>query len=178
MSSPAAMEAQVRAAPEIVDAVIAALQTEQGVHVETAVAALGRLAGSSLFRTFGLPIEGMEPGSPVFSDLADEHGPALVEVLGAGLNSLGVRSDAPPAEGANTEPAEPHLSFVESQRLLAGPVRAIGDRHALDDDGLARACALATALLIQRAGAILAPQAAYQVAVYGFVEGTKTVPPG
>lgn len=177
MTSPAGLEAQVRAAPRIFDAVIAALQTDRGVHVETAVMALGRLAGSSLFRTFGLPVEGMAPGSPIFSDIADERGPELVEVLGTGLNSLGVEADAPPAEGANTEPAEPQLSFLESQALLAAPVRAIGEAHGLDDDGLARACALATALLIQRAGAILAPRAAHLVAVSGFVEGTKTVPP-
>lgn len=163
------------AAPQITDAVIAALTNERGVHAETAVIVTARLAGTCLFRTFHLPVEGLEPGAVVLSEIANERGPGLVATLQAGLESLQVDPGSAP-EGANLTPAEPHLGLLETQRLLQDKVTGIGRAAGLDDARLADACALATALMIKRASRALAPRAAVEIAVQGFVEATKTVP--
>jgi hypothetical protein len=142
------------------------------VHAETAIASTARMAGASLFRTFGLPSAGISPGTPVLSDIANEKGPELVEVLEAGLQGLGMNIGAPPA---NSE-AAPQLTFLETEARLAPPLQAIARQHDLDDEDLARACALATALLIYKTREVLAPEVGLGLAVYGFVEGTKTMP--
>ena len=44
-------QAQLRAADERVNAIVASLRTERGVHSETAISAAARVAGTFLFRT-------------------------------------------------------------------------------------------------------------------------------
>jgi hypothetical protein len=168
------LESQIQASREIADAIVTALTTERGVHAETAVVSAARMAGTFLFRSFRLPTTGLAPGSPVLSDQANERGPLLLEVLQAGLSGLGITVDA----GAMQDSPEhrPQLTFLESQRALEPRLAGILTARGLDREGAARACALATALLIHRTRSVLDPRVGFGLAVYGLVEGTKTMP--
>src|SRR5262245_269904 len=153
---PSSIDAQLHASRPIADAIIRALTNERGVHAETAVVAAARMAGTLLFRTFGLPSRDIEPGTPVFSDVANERGPLLVEVLQAGLSGLGVDASAPvSSEQIGEHP--PQLTLLEMQRAIEPAVAAIAASHGLEGESAARACALATAVLIDRTRPVLAP---------------------
>ena len=84
---------QVEAAQAFADTTVAVLQTERGVHAETAVAGTARMAGTFLFRSFGFAPEGVKPGQPVLSDEANEQGPRLIEVFGFSLEQVGIKLD-------------------------------------------------------------------------------------
>jgi hypothetical protein len=66
---------QKAAAETFVRVVIDALKTDKGVHAETAVAAMARMAGTFLFRSFAFPPSDITPGQAVLSDMANDQGP-------------------------------------------------------------------------------------------------------
>jgi hypothetical protein len=169
-------EAQVAAARQIAERIINDLATERGAHAETCIMAAARMGGTILFRSFGLPTNGIEPGSSVFSDLANERGPMLADVMNAGLSGLGVAIDEQKVGGAADDSHAPLFTITEMQQKLDDPIYAITGAHGLRGDDAARACALATALLIHQTSSVLDPSIGYGLAVYGFVEGTKTAP--
>lgn len=169
-------QAQLQAAEESVNAIVELLRTERGVHAETAIAGAARVAGTFLFRSFKFPDLKAEPGSAVFSDKANEHGPLLVQTLGAGLNALNVPLQPGELTGDVPEENKPHLSVTATQKLLESPLRAIAAKHGLTDEQGAHACALAAARLMQKCADILNPKIGFSIAAYGFVEGSKTMP--
>lgn len=66
---------EIRAARAFREHVFAKLGNEKGVHAETALSAAGRMAGTFLLRSFGLPLEHLEPGTPVLSDRGERARP-------------------------------------------------------------------------------------------------------
>ena len=79
------VESQFLAANEYYGLILGRLADERGVHAETAISAAARMAGTFMLRSFGLPLEGMEPGSAVLSEAANDRGPLL---LNRGLETL------------------------------------------------------------------------------------------
>jgi len=78
---------------EIVDMVAGLSGDEREIHPETAIASAARLAGSFMFRSFDLELQGVEPGTLILSKQADERAPHLVEVMTAALNMFDDRLD-------------------------------------------------------------------------------------
>lgn len=169
-------QAQVDAANRFADATIAALKDGKGVHAETAVAATARMAGTFLLRSFKLPLDGIEPGSVVLSDKANEEGPELVNILGGVLAHLGVDLDTGKLGNEPGPDHKPLLSFLETQRKLEPAYGRIRESLGLTLKDAAESAAAATALLIQRTVGVLDPNVGFHIAAYGFVEGTKTAP--
>lgn len=167
---------QSDAAQEFVDTTLRALQTERGIHAETAVAALARMAGTFLFRSFGNPIGDFQPGQILVTEKTDQYGPNLVYVLGSVLSHLGVSIGTVKLGEPLNPDNRPLQSFLETQRLLEPALMAVGARHNLSLLAAAEAGAVATALLIQQSAGVLDPNIAFSIAVNGFIEGTKTAP--
>ena len=167
--------AQRAAADEIVSAITAALRSDRGVHAETAIAAAARLGGTFLFRSFGFEPTGAKPGSPVLSDAANERGPLLMQTLAAEIAELGVDASRMNA-GDIPDAHHPQLSVTETQARIEAALRSVADKHALSDEHAAHACALAAARLIKMCTGVLDPRVGFALAVYGFVEGSKTMP--
>ncbi len=155
--------------------IFARLAGERGVHAETAVAAAARMAGTFLLLSLGLPLDKLPSGAPVFSDAANEKGPALVSLYAGTLRALGIDAD-PQRAGAAAASAELLLSLLDTQRLLDGPLAAVAREHGLSYAEAAEACAVAAAVITQKCSAVLAPDVSSGIAGYGFVEGSKTVP--
>jgi hypothetical protein len=159
-----------------VDIVLKALRSGKGVHSETAIAAAARMAGTFLLRSFNFPLADVNPGSAVFSDAANDHGPILIQTLVAGLAALKVSLDQARLSGKIPKENNPQISVTETQALVERQFREVSDKIGLTPEQSAHACALAAARLIQMTGSVLDPNVGFSVAAYGFVEGTKTAP--
>jgi len=170
-------KAQAAAAAKMVEAIVRLLRNEKGVHAETAIAAAARLGGTFLFRTFGLPTAGIEPGSPVFSDQANDEGPGLMQTFAFGLVAESLDPRALQTNDLDVpQQHQPLLTVVQTQEKLEVEVRAITAARKLADREAAHACALAAASLVKLTVQVLDPRIGFAVAAYGFVEGTKTMP--
>lgn len=169
------IEAQGQAARQIAAYVVEALSTDRGAHAETVVAGAARMGGTLLFRSFNLPAANIPPGSPVFSDLANQRGPVLIEVLTAGLAGLGIDVTGHPLAEVPPNHA-PHLTVIETQQKLNRNVADIATSHGLAGEDAARSCMLAAALLIQQTRGVLDPALGFAIATQGVMEGSKTMP--
>ena len=169
--------AQSAAAAKIVEVIVGTLRTEKGTHAETAIAAAARMAGTFLFRSLRLGAEGAVPGTPVLSEAANEHGPLLVQTFGVGLMGEGIDPTKIEPDLQIPEQNQPLLSVTQTQERLETGLRAIAAKHRLDEAQAAHACALAAAKLVKMTAAVLEPRTGFAVAAYGFIEGSKTMPP-
>lgn len=88
MASPT--KEQQDAAQQLVGLAIEALKNERGVHAETAIAGVARMAGTFLFRSFEFPLASVQPGQAVLFDTANEQGPKLIQALSSVLAHIGV----------------------------------------------------------------------------------------
>lgn len=167
---------QLAAAEEFADATLDELETAAGVHPETAVAAVAGMAGSFLLRSFGFELEPLAPGTVILSDEANLQGPRLIQILGGVLAHGGVELDREILSRGPDPDRRPHLDFLSSQAALEAAFAAIRARKELAPREAAEAAAAATAFLIQQFAEDLDPSIAFGLAVYGFIEGAKTVP--
>ncbi|MEP6831941.1 MAG: hypothetical protein ABJB74_01050 [Gemmatimonas sp.] len=174
--TPANIDAQIKASKFIAACIINDLATERGPHAETCVTAAARMGGTFLFRTFGLLTSNIPVGAPILSDIANERGPVLVEVMKSGLVGLGMEIDERTMQTGPTEHHAPLISLIETQQKLDEKLSDIVAAHGLFGDAAARSCALAAAHLIYQTREVLDPNISFGLAVYGFVEGTKTNP--
>jgi len=134
------------------------------------------MAGTYLFRSFGLNLPGVSPGQAVLSEAANEHGPLLIQVAAGILSRVGVKLDNA-ASGKTTEAKhKPMLEFLETQVTLEAAYAPIKARFALSEREAALAASVATALLIRHCAKALEPNVAFGIAAFGFIEGTKTAP--
>jgi hypothetical protein len=153
---------QKAAAETFVNVAIEALKTDRGVHAETAVASLARMAGTFMFRSFALPLSDVAPGQIVLSDAANENGPRLVQALIATLAHFGFNLDRATLDASVASPASaPLLGFLDTQRKLEPTFVAIKNRLGLSYQEAADSAAVATALLICQSASVLEPHTAF-----------------
>jgi len=170
---------QMDAAGEFANATIAALKVGEGVHPPTVIAASARMAGVYLFRSFGFDVAGVSPGEIVLSTEANEQTPLLMQITAGILSQIGIKiTEAPPETPADPK-AKPSLEFLETQKKVEPAYAPIKARFALTDEQTAQSIAVGTALLIRHCAKFLDPNVAFGIAVYGYIEGAKTlaVPP-
>jgi hypothetical protein len=168
--------AQLEAAAEFGTAALQAFDQGGSFPAETVIASVARMAGSFLLRSLGLPLAQMPPGSAVLSDEANLQGPRLIQVLGAVLQSLGVRLDPASLSAAQAAAKGPKESFLQTQETLEPRFIAIQDKYDMTEAEAADSAAAATAVLIKNCAALLDPHVGFSLAAYGFIEGSKTVP--
>ena len=164
------------AAGQMVEVIAAKLGKGRAVHPETAIAAGARMAGTMLFRSFSFDTSKMPPGSAILSDKANQKGPELMNILFAMLNKYGLSPDQEKLAKNTGRGAAPKLTVTETQELLEGDLTAVREKFGLNLEDGARACAMATAFLVRECTSKIGLEIAFNVAVYGFVEGCKTVP--
>jgi hypothetical protein len=167
---------QIEAAEEFAETAIELLGTENGFHPPTLVAATARMAGTFLFRSFAFKLEGASPGQAVLSETANEHGPRLIQIAWGVLAHLGVSLDEDGASKSLDPEDQPSKDFLATQKELEPAFLDIKDLHGLSQQEAADAAAIASAILIHQNLNSLDPNVGFGIAVYGFIEGTKTVP--
>ncbi len=167
---------QIAAAEQFADATLDELETADGIHPETAVAAAAGMAGSFLLRSFGFELGHLAPGTAVLSDEANEHGPRLLQILGGVLAHGSVELDREILSRGPDPDRQPRGDFLAGQTALEAAFFAIAARHRLSLREAAEAAAAAAGFLIQQFAEELDPSLAFGIAVVGFIEGAKTAP--
>jgi hypothetical protein len=167
-----------KTAGEFVDLVASKLGSGRAVHSETAIASAARLAGSLLFRSFELSLPSAQPGTAVLSMEANEQGPQLINIMSAMLQHFGISLNKEKLGGDTSKRGvPPQLSVVESLALLQEDALRIAASNGLKLKEAAQAAAMATAFLVKECAPTLGPEVGFNIAIYGFIEGCKTVPP-
>ena len=145
------------------------------LHAETLIASVARMSGSLMLRGFGLD-QTAEPGTTVLSEQANLHGPQLMNMLFTTLKQLGHAVDETSLDQAYFSASRSQLSFEEAHRRLAPFFLRYCEVAPMSYQDAAVAAAIATGLLVHDCRAVLDIEKGAAIAVYGFVEGTKTVP--
>lgn len=152
-----------------------AIVTEHGLHAETLIASVARISGSLMYRSFKFDLT-VEPGTSVLSDQANIHGPALMNMMLTTLNSLGSKIQEGNLIREYASAKYSQLSFKESHERLAPFFLKYCEVAPMSYYDAAIAGAVATAILVHDCRTVLDVEKGGSIAVYGFVEGTKTAP--
>jgi len=168
--------------PERIAAIIiAALQSDKGVHAETAIAAAAVMTGEYVLRTASVDISGMKPGTPIFSDtvnhiLFEAEGQLTVsDVFINALFAQGIEV------GKNSWPEIPeeHQVIMDPLQVIARVrphIEMIFDTQNIDVLERAYQLASATALLVAQTRHVLNPDIGKSLAMEAMLKGAKTVP--
>lgn len=163
---------QVQAAEEFAEL---APKRLQATNVATVIAGTARMAGTFLFRSFNFHFEGAKPGDAALSVEANEKGPRLMNILGGVLSYLGIDVGDGFVESTDKN-NEPTLEFLDTQKLLEPQFDKIRRKYELSFEDAADATAAAVAFLIKENSEGIDKDVAFGIGVYGFIEGTKTIP--
>ena len=169
-------EAQMDAAHEFANAAVATISHAGRMHPGTVIAATARMGGTYLFRSFRLHLAGVQPGQAVLSVAADEQVPTLIQITADILAKVGIAIDNTHAGKPTDLKHVPTDPFPDTQRKLEPVYAPIKDRFSLSSQEAAQAAAVASALLIRHCAQVMDPTVGFGIAVYGFVEGSKTAP--
>jgi hypothetical protein len=112
----------------------------------------------------------------VLSVEANTKGPELINIAASIVQRLGFELDAARARGKGRG-HEPNLSFLQSMTLLQAPAMQICKHKGLTLDQGAQSAAVAAGFIVKECARSIGVEVAFNVAVYGFIEGSKTVPP-
>ena len=170
------MSETIKIGKEIYDYSLETMKTEKGVHVETLVASLARLSGTSLLRSFNILPPDIEPGQVVLSNEANEEGPKLHGAIIGTLQAFGLVLDQEKIVIDTPAQHKPHIDVLETQRLLQAGFYEIANRNECSEEEAAYAAAMATAIAINETKGFIDPHITFGIAAYGVIEGTKTAP--
>lgn len=169
---------QNNAAGQIVELLATRIGQNRAIHPETVIAVIARLSGSLLLRSFNFELDKLEPGAIVLSTEANEKAPELLALLSTALLSREIPLDTSKlGSDASLRGEEPKLSFADSLTALQDETLRIAQENNLDFEQAAQAATLAAAFIIAECSRTIGAETALNVAVYGLIEGTKTVPP-
>ncbi len=139
-----------------------------------AISSTARLAGSFLFRSFGFKINDAKPGAVMLSEEANIKGPQLVNITHAVIQNFGIQIDNNKMSSGNQKHAE--SNFVDVISKMQVPALDIMKKRELSYEQMAQSTAIATAFIIQQSSNIT-PEEGFGIAIYHYIEGSKTNPP-
>jgi hypothetical protein len=151
------------------------LTVDGRLHAETLILSAARMAGSLMYRSFNFD-PSWKPGTAVLSDLANIHGPKLMNVMFVTLQQLGSSVTEAQLDSSYASAQFSQLDFKASHDKLAPFFLAYSEAGKMKFEDAAAGAAIATAILIHDCREVLSVEKGGALAVYGFVEGTKTVP--
>jgi hypothetical protein len=157
-------------------AAIPAYTVDGKVHPPTLVCACARMAGYYLLRSAGAVTAAMTPGAPILSPQVAERSGVLARTCAAVLASLGHALPPDPPRPLIAADAMPREELLESEARLRPLFTPLQNRFSLDDYPMARAGAVAAALVAHTVRKVLKPERSFGLAVYGFAEGSQSVP--
>jgi len=152
------------------------LYTHNGaVHPPTLVAALARMSGYFLFRSFELDTGDAKPGDALLSLQASAKTPVLLRTCAAVLTTLGNALPPSPPQPLIDAKTQPREDCLQSEARLFPVLVPLQITHGLDNYQAARAAAVATAVTIHTVRRRLEPVTAFGVAAFAFTEVSRTV---
>lgn len=172
------VQKQLDAAVEIYHLVASRIGTRRVAHPEAAIVAAGRLAGTMLFRSFGIDTTGIRPGTAILSEQANQEFPVLIAIGLAVLRESGLVLDQskPSDQVLSSREKATTMSVLQMQDLLEGEILKIKSEHDLSFREAAHSAAVAAAWFVRDCAPDIGPDVSFSLAVLGFIEGSKTVP--
>jgi hypothetical protein len=167
---------QMQAVGPLVDLIASSLGKDRTVHAETAIACAARLAGALLLRSFDFALTDMQPGSVLLSENANAKGPELISIVAMTISRFGLVVD-PASASRKGRGHDPQITFLDSLKLLQTRAVEICANHSLSFEQGAQSAAVATGFILKECSRSIDVEVAFNVAVYGIIEGSKTVPP-
>lgn len=160
---------------EIYSRTLTCLKDENGVHAETAVAAISAVCGEELLRACHIDLNSFPQGGFVLADKVNDSGPRLLGHLEQLLKELLVEptdnwSDRIPPEHA------PLRDPLRMAQVLRPHMQDIFERYGLDEEKAAYAACTALALLIRDCQGVLPANVATVIASNVIVRAAKSVP--
>jgi len=166
---------QNKAVDDIVEMVVSVIGNgSREIDTTEAISSSARLAGSFLFRSFDFKIDDAKPGTAMLSENANTQGPQLVNITHAVLQNMGIQIDNNKMSDDNQQKAE--SNFVDVIGKVQSPALEIMKKNDLSFEQMAQSSAIATAFIIQQSNNIT-PEQGFGIAIYHYIEGTKTFPP-
>ena len=124
---------------------------------------------------FGLQVIMKQEGNVILSEEANEKGPMLINILGWMIENTGNTIDH---EILSSSPkAESNIDFLTTLKHLQSSANKIRLDYDLSFEDFSYSCAVATAFVITQCKDDLSIESGFNTAIYGFIEGTKTMPP-
>jgi hypothetical protein len=151
------------------------LVTENGLHAETLIVSVSRMAGSLMYRSFDLD-KSISAGTTVLSEQANIYGPQLMNTLFATLTELGHPIGEAELDKTFLSSKLSQLSFKESIEKLSPFYLKYCEVASISLQDGAFGAAISAGLLVHDCRDVLSVEKGAALAVYGFVEGTKTAP--
>jgi hypothetical protein len=176
----------VRDVPErLVALVVSNLKDGRGIHAETAIAAVGTLAGEYVLRKHIGSFDGLVPGSSVSNDEVNQilfEDTSRLTISDIFMNALfGQGIDVGKSSWPETIPEENQVMMdpLEVVARLRPQVESLFEVAGLSDF-LERAYAAtsATAIMVAQARKVLDPNIGKALALEAMLRGAKTVPVG
>jgi hypothetical protein len=149
------------------------LATEAGLHAETLIVSVSRMAGSLMYKSFGFD-NSIVPGTSVMSEQANIHGPLLMNMLFATLKELGspIAEESLDKEFLSSKLSQ--LSFKESLDKLAPFFLKYCEVAPISLQDGALGAAVAAGIIVHDCREAVSVEKGAALAIYGFIEGTKT----
>jgi hypothetical protein len=160
---------------EIYGLLVDCLKDEQGVHAETAVAAISAVCGEELLRASHVDLSRFPQGGIVLVDEVNDSGPRLLGHLEQLLNNLQVvHTDdwsvrIPPEHAPRRDP-------LKMAQNLRPQMQGLFTKHGLKESEAAYAACTALALLIRDCASVLPPAVSVVIASNVLVRATRSVP--
>lgn len=145
------------------------------VHAETLISSVARMAGSLMYRSFGFD-KAIEPGTSVLSDKANIQGPKLMNLMFINLQQRGHQITEHDLNPDYLSAKFSTLDFRASIECLAPFFLKYCETAPLGFQPAAYGAAIAAAELVHECADVLPIRDGGAIAVFGFVEGTKTAP--
>lgn len=171
------------AVPEhIVSCIIETLQSDRGIHAETAISSAAVLTGEYVLRSSGYDYSGLEPGSVIISDIVNQllfEADGQLTVSDVFINALfGQGIDVSKESWPENIPDE-HQVIMDPLEIVARirpRVEQMMIQHGIE--GLERAYvgAQATAMLVAHTRRVLDPNVGKTLALEAMLRGAKCVP--
>lgn len=152
--------------------ILNSIADQRGVHLETAIASAGYLAGTAMLKGCGIAgLSTCTPGSTVLVDQVNEVGPEVMEYM---MNELAAR---PGMANGVPEDHQPLRSYLDLVGSLWPKFEQIAQQFEIPAGVAAFAGAGAAARMIVAGEQQLSPAIGKLIAVEAMVKASKTAPP-
>lgn len=153
-----------------------AMTIDGAVNLPSMIAGCARMSGRYLLRSLGLDLSTLAAGHAVLHAATAERTPVLLHLCASIVTQLGTKLASAPTRPLGTLGVPVKDDALATQRTLEPVFAPLQARFALDDEQMARAAAVAAAILVHQSGRHMDADDAFGVAALGFFEGSGTVP--
>jgi hypothetical protein len=147
-----------------------------GVHIESAITALGGFAATAILRAAALPgLAGLAPGTTVLSDEVDRLGPMLLLALAGVCEKFGI----PPSGGWDADVPDEHKPLADVHELVrrvAPELWPAADASGLGPRDLPLHFGIVGVQIVAQGKQILDATVGKALLATAIVAGSKTVP--